>query len=145
MTVYDQEDAILQVVSIISGLSGIKSAPDYAPEQINGDMFPFAVAYPGTGEHIVGTLVNNTGERKFLGSIVLEIHVARSDLPTAIQASIGFGDSVPNILLKNPTLNGRISTFASITQTFGELDWGDTKTLGYHFVINGVKQLTTIT
>ena len=140
-----QEDAILEVVSIVSQVSGIKSAPNYPPEQINGDMFPFAVAYPGNGTHIVGTLVNNTGERKFLGEIVIEIHVARLDLPSAVQASIGFGDSIPNILLKNPTLNGTISTFTSITQTFGELDWDSTKTLGYRFILNGVKQLTTIT
>lgn len=145
MTTYNQEDAILEVVNIISDLTGIKSAPDYPPEQINGDMFPFAVAYPGNGVHTVGTLVNNTGERKFLGQIVVEVHVARFNLPTDVQASIGFGDSIPNILLKDPTLNGRISTFGSISQVFGELNWGDTKTLGYQFILNDVKQLTTIT
>lgn len=138
-----QEAAILQVVSIVGGIAGIREAPQYPPENI-GD-FPFAVAYPGDGEHTVGTLVNSTGERKFLGQIIVEVHVSRADLPSAVQASIGFGDSVPNALLKNPTLNGTVSTFQSITQTFGELDWDAMKTLGYRFIINGVKQLTTIT
>lgn len=138
-----QKDAILAVQDIVSAIPGIHAAPDYPPEQIND--FPFSIAYPGDGEHVVGTLFNNTGERKFLGQIILEVHVSRADLPSAVQASIGFGDSIPNALLKNPTLNGTVSTFASITQTFGELDWDITKTLGYRFIINGVKQLTTIT
>lgn len=138
-----QEDAILAVVALIRTISGIKQAPDYPPENI-GD-FPFATAFPGDGEHTVGTLVNNTGERKFLGSIVLELHVARKDLPYDVQASIGYGDSIPNILLKNITLSGKVDTFGSITQTFGEMDWGDVKTLGYRFIINEVKQRNTIT
>ena len=138
-----QEAAILAVQDIVSAIPGIHAAPDYPPETMND--FPFAVAYPGDGNHTVGTLVNNTGERKFLGQIVLEVHVSRADLPSAVQASIGFGDSIPNALLKNPTLNGTISTFESITQTFGELDWDSAQTLGYRFIINGVKQLTTIT
>ena len=138
-----QQAAILAVVDIVGAISGIQEAPDYPPENIS--VFPFAVAYPGDGEHIVGTLVNSTGERKFLGQIVVEVHVARADLPSAVQSSIGFGDSVPNALLKNPTLNGTVSTFQSITQTFGELDWDEVKTLGYRFIINGVKIQTTIT
>lgn len=138
-----QQQAILAVQTIVSAIPGINAAPNYPPETMND--FPFAVAYPGDGDHRVGTLVNNTGERKFLGQIVLEIHVSRADLPSAVEASIGFGDSIPNALLKNPTLNGTVSTFESITQTFGELDWDETKTLGYRFIINGVKQLTTIT
>lgn len=138
-----QENAILAVQAIVGALSGINGAPNYPPEQIND--FPFAVAYPGDGEHRVGTLVNNTGERKFLGQIVLEVHVSRADLPSAVQASIGFGDTIPNALLKDPTLNGTVETFASVTQTFGELDWDQTKTLGYRFILNGVKQQTTIT
>ena len=138
-----QEDAIKAVQDIIGALSGIHGAPDYPPENLN--VFPFVVAYPGDGQHFVGTLVNNTGERKFLGQIIVELHVARKDLPTAVRASIGFGDSIPNLLLKNPTLNSTVSTFRAITQTFGELDWGDTPTLGYRFILEDVKIHTTIT
>lgn len=134
-----QEDAIKAVQDKILTVSGINAAPDYAPEQLGG-AFPFSVAYPSTGNHSAAV----PGVRKFLGSIIIEIHVARKHLPTDIQSVIGFGDSIPAALLADPTLGGVINTFSDIDQEFVELNWGDTQTLGYRFTMNGVKIETNL-
>lgn len=88
-----QLEIIQAVMDIVGQVTGIKEAPDYPPEQLND--FPFAVAFPADGTHNVSI----PGERMFLGNVVLEIHVSRVDLPSAVQNSIGFGDSIPAALL----------------------------------------------
>ena len=140
-----QLQIIQAVMDIVSAVSGIREAPDYPPEQLSD--FPFAVAFPGEGTHQFSV----TGERMFLGNVILELHVSRVDLPLAVQNSIGFGDTIPNALMKftvtsgSLPLNGTCDTFESIAQTFGELGWGDTQTLGYRFTITNIKARTTLT
>ena len=134
-----QLQIIQAVMDIVGAVSGIREAPDYPPEQL-GD-FPFAVAFPGEGTHSFGVV----GERKFLGNVVLEIHVSRVALPIAVENSIGFGDTIPNALLASPTLNGAADVFESVVQTFGELNWGDTQTLGFRFIVTNIKARTNIT
>lgn len=127
--------AIQALQDTVGAVSGIKKAPDYPPDSINS--FPFAVAYPadGTWEVYAGTT-------KALHTLVVEIHVARADLPAAVANVIGYGDSVPKAILADTTLGGTISTFSDITYEFGSLDWGETKTVGFRFRINGVKILS---
>jgi hypothetical protein len=134
-----QLQVIQAIMDLVGSVSGIREAPDYPPEQMSD--FPFAVAFPGEGVHSFGVV----GERMFLGNVMLEIHVSRVDLPNAVQNSIGFGDSVPNILMANPTLSGTADVFESVNQTFGALNWGDTQTLGYRFTITNIKVRTNIT
>lgn len=140
-----QLEIIQAVMDIVGQVSGIREAPDYPPEQLSD--FPFAVAFPGEGDHRFGV----PGERLFLGSVILEIHVSRVDLPVAVQNAIGFGDTIPNALMKfvkTPgalPLNGAADVFEDILQTFGELNWGDTQTLGYRFTITKIKARSNIT
>jgi hypothetical protein len=140
-----QLQIIQAVMDIVGAVSGIREAPDYPPEQLSD--FPFAVAFPSEGTHQFGV----PGERLFLGNVVLEVHVSRVDLPTAVQNSIGFGDTIPNALMAFTAtagalcLNGTADTFENITQTFGELNWGDTQTLGYRFVITNIKARSNLT
>lgn len=133
-----QLQIIQAVMDKVAQVSGIREAPDYPPEQLSD--FPFAVAFPGEGTHNFGVV----GERKFLGNVILEIHVSRVDLPVAVQNAIGFGDTIPNKLMSDPTLAGACDTFENITQTFGELNWGDTPTLGYRFTITNIKARSNI-
>jgi hypothetical protein len=134
-----QLQIIQAVMDIVGAVSGIREAPDYPPEQLND--FPFAVAFPGEGTHQFGV----AGERKMLANVVLEVHVSRIDLPSAVENSIGFGDTVPNALMNNVTLNGTADTFESILQTFGVLNWGDTQTLGWRFILTNIKARYNIT
>jgi hypothetical protein len=140
-----QLQIIQAVMDIVGAVSGIREAPDYPPEQLSD--FPFAVCFPGEGTHSFSV----PGERLFLGNVILEVHVSRVDLPVAVQNSIGFGDTIPNALMKftvttgSLPLNGACDTFENVTQTFGELGWGDTQTLGYRFTITNIKARTTLT
>jgi hypothetical protein len=139
-----QLQVIQAIMDIVAQVSGIREAPDYPPEQLSD--FPFAVAFPSEGTHYFGVV----GERKFIGNVILEIHVSRVSLPNAVENSIGFGDSIPNALMAFTKtagalpFNGTADTFESIAQTFGELNWGDTQTLGYRFTITNIKVRTTI-
>lgn len=138
-----QLEIIQAIMDIVGNVTGIKEAPDYPPEQL-GD-FPFAVAFPAEGVHQFGV----PGERLYLGNVILEIHVSRADLPSAVANSIGFGDTVPNALMNftqagTLPLNGKADTFENILQTFGELNWGDTQTLGYRFTITNIKARTNL-
>jgi hypothetical protein len=142
-----QLQIIQAVMDLVGAVGGIKEAPDYPPEQLNS--FPFAVAFPSEGTHKIAV----PGERMFLGNIILELHVSRVDLPNAVMESIGFGDTIPAALFAYSTSNtsplnlplkGTCDTFESIAQTFGELNWGDTQTLGYRFTITNIKARTNV-
>ncbi len=138
-----QLQIIQAIMDIVGAVSGIKEAPDFAPEQLNS--FPFAVAFPSEGKHSFSV----PGERLFLGNVILEIHVSRVDLPNAVMQSIGFGDTIPAALMNFTAsgalpLKGTCDTFEEISQTFGELNWGDTQTLGYRFTITNIKARTNL-
>ena len=135
----DLQHAIAYVQDLMEQIEGIRAHPDYPPEQLN--VFPFAVAYSGGGLWEFGP----GGTRKGLHTIVLEIHVARKDLPRDTQAAMAFSDTVPNVLLANPTLGGNVSTFGQIRYTFGPLGWGGEVTYGFRFFIENVKMETAIT
>jgi|SRR3972149_1088633 len=134
------QDAIAYVQTLVHQIQGIRAAPAYPPEDMS--IFPFSVAYAGGGnwEFGPGALV-----KKGVHIITLEIHVARQDLSRDATEAMQFSDSVPNILLKNPTLGGNISTFTNIRYTFGPLGWNGGKTFGFRFFIEGVKMETEIT
>lgn len=139
-----QLQVIQAVMDIVGAVTGIREAPDYPPEQLSD--FPFAVAFPGEGTHSFGV----PGERLFLGNVILEVHVSRASLPLAVENVIGFGDTIPNALMNftaagNLPLNGTCDTFENVTQTFGELNWGDTQTLGYRFTITNIKARSNLT
>jgi len=127
------QTAIAALQAKVGAVAGIKNAPDYAPDSINE--FPFSVAYAqsGTFENV------SLSFGKALHTLVVEIHVSRKDLKTAIQNVMSYGDSVPAAILADPTIGGSVSTFRDITYTFGPLNWGTTDTIGFRFQINGAK------
>jgi hypothetical protein len=139
MTVYTLQDAIEQVQIIAAAVTGVVAAPKLPPEQIN--QFPFAVAFPGDGEMNIemGSLMDG------VHNIVLEIHVARKDLPRDVDKAGVFIDSIPKALWSKPTLNGRIRWFTKISYKFGPLGWGGVDTLGIRFTIHGIELATAYT
>jgi len=146
-----QQAALLAVVAKVAAVTGIKQAPNYPTEKIG--IFPYAAVYPGSGTHAGGTASgsgNYVGERLSLYDIIVEIHIARKDLPHDLQAAYPFADSVPDALLKDPTLSGTVDTIGEIEQMFGALGWGGGggsdggDTIGYRFTIHDVKQKVTI-
>lgn len=136
------QDAIDAVQDIMGALTGIKAAPDEPLEQFS--QFPFAVCYADHGEWDFGP----AGDRKGLHTLVLELHVARKDLPRDIAAAMAYSDIIPNALLKDPTLAGTVSTIVGpLVYTFGPMGYGNAdkpNTLGFRFMIT-VKMQATIT
>jgi hypothetical protein len=135
-------EAITAAAALIAGLSGIREAPALPEEVLN--VFPFAAIYPGGGEQTMP--INRV--RQDLGSIVIELHVARKDLPRDVEKAIPYVDSIPNVLfdgLDDNKWSATIDTFESITWTFGELGWNGQQTLGFRFIVNGVKRQIDVT
>jgi hypothetical protein len=129
------DDAITAAIGYVGGLTGVKQAPTEPPETI-GD-FPFVAGYPGDGEWIETPAGLKTG----LHNVIIELHVARKDLPFDYALAIPYVDSIPNVLFSNLTdkWDGTISTFDRITYRWGEMEWGSQKTLGLQFIVQGVK------
>jgi len=133
----DLSAVIAQVATTLAGVSGIRKAPVNPEEQMN--VFPFAVVYPLEGVSTFGT----PGERLALDSIVIEVHVARKDLPRDVATSLPFADSVPAALMSDMTATqwaGTIDTYEAINWTFTALGWGGIETLGFRFTISGIKR-----
>ena len=139
------EDFIKAVQDDLGVITGIRKAPDYPPEQLN--VFPFIMVYPGKGEWNSDT----PGGKRWLGSVIVELHIARVDLARDVEAALGYYESIPNALLKPvATMAGdrfvsTIDTFGTIDEYFGKLDWADTQTIGWRWTINGIKMRSDIT
>jgi hypothetical protein len=135
------DDAITKAMSYIAVMSGIKQAPDRPPEQAGA--FPFAVGFPGDGDWIEAPAGNKQG----LHNVIIELHVARKELPFDYALAIPYIDSIPNTLFSNLSdkWDGVISTFSGISYRWGEMSWGGGQTLGIQFTIRGVKIQSAVT
>lgn len=136
--------AVVQAVQdLVADVTGIRVAPDYAPDALN--VFPASVAYPESGVYDLGRPM---GDKQGLHTIVVEIHVLSADLPKAIQASIGYIETVTNALMADPTLTGSCQTYGRISYTYGPMAWGTGQnavaTFGPRFVIEDVKIHTAL-
>ena len=132
------QDAIEGIQDLVGAVSGIREAPDYAPEGIR--IFPFAVAYASAGSFEFGV----AGEMKGLHDIAVEIHVARKNMRTALKTAMGFSDAVPAAIMADPTLGGDVDTFGSISYTFGAMNYGEMQTIGFRFIVTDVKIRTDL-
>lgn len=136
--------AITQAQTYIAALSGIRAAPSTPPERVN--VFPFVIARPGNGSIKFGA----TGAKKGLHNIIIELHVARKDLPRDVATILPYCESIPNLLmyklLNDDKWNGTIDTFESITYRFMSWDWSpELKTIGIEFTVNDVKIQSELT
>ena len=129
---------VAEIQAAVDAISGIRAAPEYMPEGAN--VFPFSQAYVLSGEYerrkttMVGT-----------HSVVVAIHVARKHLPSDIELAMRYAKSVPNAILDGLDMSGTsVSYIGPITYTFGELFYGDTQTLGFRFVVEGIRTEDTI-
>jgi hypothetical protein len=124
--------AVARLQTLSSGLTGMRLAPNYPPEQANA--FPFAISY----------IDNGRLESARLGSVLsdgyhvlaTEIHVARRDLPTAIESAEGFLALFVTALQGDPTLNSQVMIIERMNYTFGALQYGGVDTIGYRFLLD---------
>lgn len=121
--------AITALQTAVGAIDGIKQAPGVPPEKLS--QFPFAVAYPGTGRIVM----QPTGWYQAFHTIVLELHLARKDLPRDIAAALPYVELIPAVINANRTLGGAVTTIdGDISYQFAQLDWvGDIQTIGFRF------------
>ena len=127
------QSTITYIQTELAKVSSIRAAPQYPPEQLN--VFPIAVCFPRSGRFEP----RSSGWSQQFHDIVVQIHVARKDLARDVAAFSGIPEAIAAALLADPTLGGNVSTFQKISYTFGELGWGGAQTIGFSFVIEGVK------
>ena len=82
-------EVIEGVQDIVKGVTGIRSAPYYAPDI--AAVLPMSIAYPENGEFHHFT----AGAYTALHNVVIEIHFPRTDLAKAIKTSIDYINSIP--------------------------------------------------
>ena len=73
-----------------------------------------------------------------LHSLVVEIHVARKDLPRDVETALPFGELLAAAVFDDPTLGGTVDTVRAdegITYTFGALAWGGQATIGWRITV----------
>lgn len=129
------QSALEEIMRIVAGVPGIQKAPALPPESLG--VFPYAVGYPGSGELDNAPPDVMTG----LHDVVLEVHVARKDLPADAARVLPYADAVPAALylaLRDGHFRS-LQTFRTITYQFGGMAYNGIQTLGYRFTLQGVK------
>lgn len=128
---------IEDIAATVAAISGIRSAPALPDDSLN--VTPFAIIYPGTGIASPGI----PGERLNLDTVIIELHVAKRDMPRDIATALPFVDSIPNALMTAFTTDqwgSTIETFTDIQWTFQDLDWMGLGTIGFRFIVTGIKR-----
>ena len=133
------KDAAQEIIDELRKISDIRRVPDEPPE--TNSQFPFAVVYPLRGNYAGGP----PGLMKGLHGIVIELHVARKDLPRDYDKVMDIIDQIPEQML-SAMKNGRFSyldTFDVIEYEFGALSWAGVDTLGVTYTMTNTKVQTT--
>lgn len=131
-TLDDAIEASLLLVSQIDGLRQVSNPK----ERFSVD--PFAFAYPGPGELLIGS----SQMLKGLHHIIVEIHKVRRDLPRDLEKVIPFFEQFKDLLKvdANRTLpdtagNATVDTIVSVTYDFDPGEQAEKTTLGWVFDI----------
>lgn len=115
-----------------AGLTGLASTPELPPEQAPD--FPMLVLYPG-GLRSKG---NTPEDHLDLWGVVVEIHVARKDLPVDLETVLTFPDDtlalIYAILKEEGLAHGEITG-----DPWGAMAWGDVQTVGFRFKVADIK------
>jgi len=129
------DNGIETVQTAVAGVSGVKYAPADPPEQAND--FPFSVTYAGDF-----TIVQSpTGVLTYLYDFIVELHIARVDLPSDIAEAYGYAESIPLAVFE--CLNDNGVSQSECVGRFGFLGWGGGEdaapTIGFQWRFTGVK------
>lgn len=142
------ENAVEQVVAVLSGVAGLRDVPVNPPEQMGAQTF--AVAYPQSGK----VELSPTGTRRSLHNIAVDVLTVRTDLARDIALVKPFIDTVPDALLRQVSYDsdgnpggqfaGSIETFASLSYSWMTSNYAGVDVVGYHFLMEDVKILVNL-
>lgn len=143
------QDVINAIQDCIGAVSGIKAAPDYPPEDMSE--FPFVAAFEGSGSWEWYTSDEIYGSKKGLLTVIVEVHLARIDLPNDARKAAFYSDAIPNAILKGVHYNRLASTVSAVGRIESSglipMSWGskEKNTIGYRFVVSGINVKSDIT
>jgi hypothetical protein len=127
--------AITQLQTTLGAITGIRAAPEYPLDKAS--VYPVLDAYAGPGQYTAG---EPAGMMKFLGSIIVDLHISLKDLPRDVEKAMPYHDSIPNAILNDTTLSGTISTCGPVrTSGLIYMKYGEQDTIGIRFTIDNVK------
>lgn len=119
--------AVAQLQDWAGSMPGIKEAPDEPPETAN--QFPFAISYAREGEFGLQSKGWGIG----LHDLVTEIHFSRQSLPAAVKQAMPYLETWLDFFIADPKVGGFVDTVETIEYEFGQLEYGNTQTLGWVF------------
>lgn len=129
MTAQTIQDAIEAIQDIVSGITGIKYAPDYATGALGNT--PAAIVLPARGHAEMADLggaLDNTV------TLTLLVMVPHKDTANSIKNIIGYGDTVRNALVLKAPLDG-VWVVETLDWEFGPIGWQGADYLGWTFTI----------
>lgn len=123
-------NAVAALQALVGSIPGIRGAPSTPPDQINA--FPFAVAYPASGDW----QRTRPGTREGTQKIICEVHFSRVNLAEDVREALPYGDLVAEKLLNHLTLSGTVFDVERVDWTFGPMRWGAVDTIGWRFTVS---------
>ena len=142
------EDAILQIATVVAGVTGIQGVPINPPETVSLTTFGLVYAESGIlGINSMGeSSLGSVGNRASFHQIAVDILTTRSDLADNIAFMKPFIDTIGAALLGEVSASGTL--FSGTITTMGRItyEWVNPKIAGvqytgYHFTMNEVKIL----
>jgi len=128
--------AIINLQDTLRTITGMRDAPYEPPDNIQ--FYPFCVSYPSSATATIGA---PAGQYRIVYEIVIEIHVARKDMPRDYTQTAQHLEAVMSKLLADPSLGGEgtiVTEFGdTITAAWGVMQWGETQpeTIGWQIRI----------
>lgn len=135
----DLQNAIEAIQDAALTVSGIRAAPDYAPN--NMSHYPFVVAYPDSGVYTGDT---GAGTIRGIHNVKVELHVSANDMPQALKQIDKYVEAIPKKIMDDPTLSGTVSTIGGddvepIVYQYAAFEYAGVKTIGIEFTIQNIK------
>mgnify|MGYP006883557982 FL=1 len=133
--------ALDAIVSVVSGISGIRQAPTNPTD--NPSIYPFAVCYVMDGQLVNGAM----GTRKHLVNIAIELLTARKDLARDMALISPYIDSICAALIAEVSdsgdrFGGTISAFEGVNyELLPDVNYANVQMIGYRFTMTNVKIL----
>jgi hypothetical protein len=126
------KNAIINLQDDLRTIPGMQAAPYEPPDNIQA--YPFCVAYPSAA---TGTIGAPAGQYRIVYELIIELHVARKDMPRDYDKTAHLLEAVMSKLLANPTLGGEgtiVTEFSDrINAQWGVMQWGENQpeTIGW--------------
>jgi hypothetical protein len=112
--------ALSAIQTIVGSVSGIRAAPEYAPDKLPAGIF--SVALPASGTYSI-----TAGYNQGLHNITLYVVCPRVDLPKTLQAIIPLGDAVTMALATDVLLDENGASLSELrqatAQTYGDISY----------------------